>query len=56
MQKLGSSEMENVQASAWATEIATGIVAVLIAGWAWKVGRGAVQKKQSSQLLAPGAA
>jgi hypothetical protein len=55
MQKLGSSEMENVQANAWATEIATGIVAVLIVGWAWKVG-GAVQKKQSSQPTSPGAA
>ena len=49
MQKLGSSEMENVQAIAWTIEIVTLIVALLIAWAVWKVSRRAVQKKQARQ-------
>jgi heme/copper-type cytochrome/quinol oxidase subunit 2 len=47
MQKLGSSEMENVQVIAWTIEIVTLIVALLIAWAVWKISRRAVRNKQA---------
>ena len=45
--KLGVTEMENVQAIAWTIEIATFIVAVLIAWFVWKISKKAVREKRS---------
>ena len=49
MNKLGNTEMENVQAIVWTIEIATFIVTVLIAWGVWKISKRAIQKKKSEQ-------
>lgn len=49
MHKLGNIEMEHVQAIAWTIEIATFIVAILIAWGVWKISKRAIRKKQSKQ-------